>query len=170
MPRLLLFSGLPGTGKSFLARKVAEQLPCVIVESDFVRKTLTRANPEYTPHESSFIHRISHKVVERLLLEGHNVIHDATNLAESHREQLYRVVARTHAKLVIVRIIAPVEIVQERLAQRFNHRDPLDLSDADWGVHEQLRAEQDQVRRPHLVVDTSTAMDDAVAKILRASR
>lgn len=170
MPRLLLLSGLPGTGKSFLARKVAERLPCVIVESDSVRKILTQGNPDYTPYESSFIHRISHKVIEQLLWEGHNVIHDATNLAESHREQLYRVVTRIRAKLVIVQTIAPEAIVRERLAERFIHRDPLDMSDADWDVYKQLQVELEAIRRPHLVVDTSEGMDDAVQKILRAAR
>ncbi len=167
-PLLLLLSGLPGTGKSHLARKIAEELPCVIVESDLARKILTGGNPDYTPAESAFIHRVSRQVIERLLRRGHRVIHDATNLAEWHREQVYRLTTRTHSKLVIVRTIAPEAVVRERLAQRFTNRDPSDLSDADWNVHEQLQAEHEPVRRPHLVIDTSGDMQQAVRKILRA--
>lgn len=169
-PLLLLLSGLPGTGKSHLARKIAEQLPCIIVESDFARKILTDSNPDYSPAESTFIHRVSRKVIERLLRQGCRVIHDATNLAEWHRELLYRLATRTKSQLVIVQTIAPEYIVRGRLARRFTHRDPSDLSDADWDVHQQLQAELEPVQRPHLVVDTSTDMDEAVRKIVRAAR
>lgn len=169
-PLLLLLSGLPGTGKSYLARKIAEELPCVIVESDMARKILTGGSPDYTPAESAFIHRVSRRVIDRLLSQGYRVIHDATNLAEWHREQVYRLTTRTHSKLLIVQTIAPEEVVRERLAQRFTNRDPRDLSDADWNVHEQLQTEHEPVRRPHLVVDTSGDIQETVRKILRAAR
>ncbi len=169
-PLLLLLSGLPGTGKSFLARKIAEQLPCVIVESDFVRKTLSDGKPTYASDESAFIHRVSYTVIERLLLGGTNVIHDATNLAEWHRELVYHLASRTRSRLVIIRTTAPEGVVRDRLVQRFIRRDPRDLSDADWNVHEQLAPELETVRRPHLVVDTSGDVGEAIRKILRAAR
>lgn len=165
-PSLIIVSGLPGTGKSFLARKIAERLPCVIVESDFVRKTLFE-KPTYAPDESTFVHRVAHAVTERLLGLGCHVICDATNLTEWHREKLYSIANRTNAKLVIIRTVAPESVIRERLAKRFSQRDPLDLSDADWAVYQMLKTELEPVRRPHLVVDTSGDMDAAVDKILR---
>ncbi len=168
-PSLILISGLPGTGKSFLARKIAERLPCVIVESDFVRKTLFE-KPTYVSDESAFVHRVAHAVIERLLSTGCHVICDATNLVEWHREKLYSIANKTHAKLVIVRTVAPESVIRARLEKRFSQRDPRDLSDAGWGVHQTLKPEFEPVRRPHLVVDTSGDIDAAVNKILRALR
>ena len=39
-PSLVVVSGLPGTGKSFFCRKLAERLPFVVLASDALRKVL----------------------------------------------------------------------------------------------------------------------------------
>lgn len=169
-PVLFVLSGLPGTGKSFLARRLAQEQPCFIVESDLVRKTLTDGNPTYTSDESARIHRVARAVIKHLLESGHNVISDATNLAEWHREKLYHVADETRAKLVIIQTIAPEKVIRERLTRRFITRDAGDISDADWPIYEHLHAELEPIRRPHLVVDTSGELTAALQKILRAAR
>ena len=145
-------------------------MPFVIVESDFVRRVLTQGKPTYAADESAYIHLIARTVIGRLLIEGNRVIHDATNLAEWHREQMYRLARRAHSRLLVVRTIAPEAVVRERLAKRHRERDPLDLSDADWSVYELLKTELESVRRPHLVVDTSADIDEAVRQVLQAMR
>jgi hypothetical protein len=167
-PVLFVFSGLPGTGKSFLARKIAECVPCAIVETDFIRKTLLR-QPTYAATESAFVHRVAHQVIQRLLRSGHRVIYDATNLAEWHREHAYRLADQTRAKLVVVRTVAPEDVMRARLAKRFAAPQPLDYSDADWQVLELLKAELEPIRHPHIVVDTTGDIDQAVSQILRAT-
>lgn len=167
-PTLFVISGLPGTGKSHLARRIAQRLPCVIVETDFVRKTLIR-KPAYTGDESALVHRTARHVLERLLTRGYHAIYDATNLAEWHREKMYHLAAKTHARLVLIRTTAPEDVVRERLARRFDSRDPHDHSDADWDVHQMLKAEMEPLRRSHLVVDTSGDIDLAVDQIVRAA-
>ena len=168
-PVLFVFSGLPGTGKSFLARKIAERVPCVIVETDFVRKMLI-CKPTYAATESAFVHRVAHQVIQRLLRSGRRVIYDATNLAEWHRERAYRLADQTRAKLVVVRTVAPEDVMRARLAERFTAHQPLDYSDADWQVVGLLKAELEPIRHPHIVVDTTGDIDQAVSQILRAAR
>ena len=167
-PVLIVLSGLPGTGKSYLARRLAQRLPGVVVESDFVRKVINDSQPSYSSAESTYVHRVARAVMQRLLESGHDVISDATNLAEWHRELLYPLADKTNARLIIVQTIAPDDIVRERLHRRFEIHDPVDLSDADWKVHESLKSELELIRRAHLVVDTSRDLEPSLRKILRA--
>ncbi len=166
-PILIALSGLPGTGKSFLARRIAAHLPCVIVESDFIRKTLI-PQPTYTSEESAYIHQVAHAVIAQLLRAGHRVICDATNLAEWHRERLLLLAAQNDARAFILQTIAPEKIVKERLRRRSRARARLDHSDADFQVYLLLQREMEPIRAPHMVVDTRGNLNAALAKILRA--
>lgn len=168
-PVLIMISGLPGTGKSFLAHKISERLPVIIVETDQVRKTLF-PKPSYAANESVWVHRVAHAAMDRLLRSGRRVIFDATNLVEWHREKVYRIADRAGAKLVIVKTIAPEEVVRERLDRRSRRKTKVAYSDATWQVYEELKWELEPIRRTHLVVDTSRDMDRAVARVLRAAR
>ncbi len=167
-PVLVLVTGLPGTGKSFLTHKIVERLPAVIVESDHVRKILFPA-PTYSGEESAWVHRVAHAAIERILKASYRVIYDATNLVEWHRRKIYWMAHRTGAKLVIVQTVAPEEVVRARLENRLRHRQAADLSDANWSVYLQLRKRVDAIPRPHLVVDTQGDIDKAIRKIVRAA-
>ena len=95
-PALILLSGLPGTGKSFLSRRLAERVPLLILESDLLRKTLF-SSPDYTAGENSQLFQAIYQLVEELLREGISLLLDATNLAERFRERLYGIADRLHA-------------------------------------------------------------------------
>ena len=78
-PPLIVVSGLPGTGKSFLCRKVAEKLPFLILASDALRKVLF-PTPQYDEQENKRLFSACHVLIEELLEKGIPVIFDATNL------------------------------------------------------------------------------------------
>ncbi len=105
-PVFVAISGLPGTGKTYFCSKLAERLPFVVLESDALRKALF-ASPDYSLQESSRLFRAIHLLIERLLKKGISLILDATNLAEQHREYLYRIADRLQVKLVLVGVEAP---------------------------------------------------------------
>lgn len=168
-PALIVLCGLPGTGKSFLARQIAERLPAVIVEADYVRKTLFR-QPTYAGAESAWVHRVAHVTIERLLKTSHHVIYDATNLSEWFRDKTYHIAERAGARLVVVQTVASEEVARERLAKRALARDPDDLSDATIAVYERFKRDAEPVRHPHIVVDTSRDIPRAVSRIVRATR
>ncbi|NLS77468.1 MAG: ATP-binding protein [Chloroflexi bacterium] len=171
-PALLMVSGLPGTGKSYLSRILAERLPAVVVSSDNVRKSLFPA-PAYTADESAVTHRLCRMVVAKLLSRGANVIYDATNLVERQREAIYHLADKAEARLVLVRLTAPEEVVRQRLAQRQECRDAWDRSDAGWEVYQAMRrgaADGGRFQRNVIVVDTSQDLEPAIAKIVRVTR
>lgn len=168
-PVFVIVSGLPGTGKSHFSRKLAAQLPSVILESDILRKRLY-PSPTYSAQESHRLFNACHRLIEELLDSGITVILDATNLVEQHRERLYHISQRLEAKLIIVRVEAPREVILQRLQGRSRGIDRGDNSDADSGVYQRMRARAERIRRNHFVVDTSRDITPVVDKIVRAAR
>jgi len=166
-PVLIMFSGLPGTGKSYLARRLIEKLPFVIIESDRVRRTLFPL-AQHTGEESYWVHRTCHALMAKLLRKGVRVIYDATNLHERHRELVYRLADREGVKLIIVKTVAPEEVALERLRGRHEAgRDHHDISGADWKVYKRMARRAEPIGRNYVVVDTSGDLNPAIAKLLR---
>jgi hypothetical protein len=165
-PALVVVSGLPGTGKSYFCRRLAERASLVIVESDMMRKLLF-PRPSYTVQESFRLFKALYALVEELLKSGITVALDATNLEERHRERLYHIADQIGAVLVIVRTDAPLEVVSQRLEGRKSMMDPGDQSEADLTVYHRMRPTVERIRRSHLVVDTSKDIGAALDKVVR---
>lgn len=168
-PPLVIVSGLPGTGKSFFCRKLAEKLPFVILASDTLRKVLF-PHPQYDEGESKQLFAACHAFIEELLKKGIPIIFDATNLLERHREYLYHAGEKAGAKLILVCVEAPAEVVQQRLLARRKGVDLESDSEADWKVYQKMRSRKEKIFRNHFVVDTSRDITEAIDKIVRAMR
>ena len=151
-PALAVVAGLPGSGKSRFCRDLAGRTPAAVLESDALRKLLFR-RPVYSWAESARLFAAIHVVIERLLGDGISVILDATNLRERHRQPLYAIAEKLGAKLVVVEVVAPPETVLARLAERTATDNS--SSDADIAVYLRMREEWEEIRREHIVVDTS---------------
>jgi predicted kinase len=165
-PAFIIVSGLPGTGKSHFCRQLAERLPFLVLESDALRKSLF-PSPAYSASESSHLFRTIHYLIEDLLRKGIPIILDATNLSERHRERLYNIAERLKARLILVRVEAPPDLVQERLKARAGGKDARDKSDADWMVYQKMKPAVQKINRHHYAVDTSRDITPVLDKIVR---
>jgi predicted kinase len=168
-PPLIMVSGLPGTGKSFFCRKLAERLSFLILASDTLRKILF-PYPQYKESENKRLFSACHVLIEELLSKGIPVILDATNLLEHHREYFYRAAERTGARLILVWVEAPTEVVRQRLLSREKATTSQDDSEAGWEVYNKMRPRRERISRNHLVVDTSQDITAVIDKIVRATK
>jgi predicted kinase len=166
-PNLIVVSGLPGTGKSYFSKRLAERVLCLVLESDALRKTLF-SPPSYSPRESAKLFRIIHQLLRELLEKRISVILDATNLSEKFREQLYTIADQLNIRLLLVRVEAPPEVVYRRLKSRANNsaNNSENNSDADWAVYRRMRPSVDKIQRNHYVVDTSRDINPVLDKIV----
>ncbi len=164
---LVVVSGLPGSGKSYFSRQLAQRAPLAVVESDAMRCALF-GTPTHSGPESARLFRACHALIDDLLRRGIPVLFDATNLIEQLRERLYSIAHRTEAKLVIVRVEAPEDVIASRLAQReAGNGDPEDNSTADLAVYRRMTSVVEPIRRNHYAVDTSRDIAPVVEKICR---
>jgi len=143
-PGLVLVGGLPGTGKSTLARCLGEQAGFQVIRSDVVRKELaglsveatanaeTRANI-YTPEWTDRTYSECLRRAEELLFEGGRVIVDANFRAERQRQMFLDAALRFGVPVLFLVCEAEPATVKARLDSRRG-----DASDADWAVYQQV--------------------------------
>lgn len=163
-PVLVIVSGLPGTGKSFFCRRLAEKLPAIILESDALRRVLF-PQMDYSQTESMRLFKAIRLLAERLLRRGFCIIIDATNLSECYRQYFYSIAERLDVKLVVVSVEAPPLLVKERLAVRLGN--PGERSAADWAVYMKMKPSVEKIARKHYVVDTSRDIIPVIDKIMK---
>ena len=163
--------GLPGAGKSTFARRLAPLLDTVILESDALRSQLFET-PTNAPGESKRLFRAVNHVTHRLLLDGRSVIVDATNLRETHRRPYRDIAAKTGARLHIVHLTAPEDVILSRLAHRREVRDPDEASKAFESVYALLQQQEEAPLGAHLRIDTSdpVAIEAALRTLVDAGR
>lgn len=165
-PAFIVVSGLPGSGKSYFCRRLSKRLLFPTLESDALRRLLS-PTPNYGRGENDQLFSACHLLIEELLRRGIPLIFDATNLVERHREHLYHIADSVGARLILVRVVAPPELVRQRLQDRFSSVNSEDRSEADWKVYQKMSASAQHIRRNHFAVDTSKDITPAIDKIVR---
>jgi aminoglycoside phosphotransferase family enzyme/predicted kinase len=131
-PRLILMSGLSGSGKSTIAKVIAKKLNAIQIRSDAVRKHLAGIDLNQTGSLDIYSLEMSQKTFDRLaelaqilIPLGYPIILDARYDKYAWREPLLTYAQNLHIPFHIVHCHAPIEILRQRIAARKG-----DISDA----------------------------------------
>ncbi|WP_414542720.1 AAA family ATPase [Nostoc sp. CCY0012] len=123
--KLFLMSGLSGSGKSTTAKYLARQLGAIQIRSDAVRKHLGGISLRERGGDDLYTPEMTQKTYARLLNlgiilanQGFNVILDAKYDKEQLRQEAIAQAKIHQIPLQIIYCTAPLEVVQERLANR----------------------------------------------------
>ena len=159
--QLLCVAGLPGCGKSVVARLLAERLDGLLLRTDAIRKALF-AVPDYSDEETIRTYAEFYRRAEEGLAGGRVVVMDATFYSRASREEAAAIARRTGAPLRLLLVTAPEEIVRERIAQRTN-----DVSDADFRVYLEMKAlfEPLAEAETHTVIDNRGGIQELIAQV-----
>jgi len=139
-PALIVVMGLPGVGKSHVARLLSARLGAAHIASDEFRSRLFIA-ASYAEEENRAVFAAMTALVDALLSEGHRVVVDATNLLARNRAGAIAAARRRAAPVTFVRVTAPEGDTRARLASRRADRAPGDHSEADEAIYERMRAQ-----------------------------
>jgi predicted kinase len=146
---IVVICGLPGVGKSTLAKDLAPLLNAVILSSDKIRKELF-PNPIYSKREVKIIYDVMILLAKYLYGAGINCIIDATFNKEKSRTQLKNKLMLPEEELFMVECICPEDTIVSRLKTRKN-----DYSDADLRIYKRMKKTYEPILEDHLVIDTS---------------
>jgi predicted kinase len=160
MPIVILFCGLPGVGKTTLARSVASRTGATILSSDKIRKELIKY-PTYTRAEGRLIYDVLMLLTKYFTTAGIDCILDATFNRERSRKEVEFRLCSNDVRLYVIECTCPEEVALDRLRNRKN-----DFSDAGYSVYSKMKNIYEPVQGQHLGIDTSTPCEVNLQKIL----
>jgi hypothetical protein len=141
----ILVAGLPGSGKTYFARRLAGKLGAAYLSSDILRKTLT-PHRSYSEAEKQKVYAELESRLSHALRAAQTVVVDATFIQEDLRKRFAETARVANAKSIIIEVKASEETIRERLSH------PREDSDADFAVYERLRDLHEPISLPHLVL------------------
>ncbi|ESA35719.1 adenylylsulfate kinase [Leptolyngbya sp. Heron Island J] len=164
--RLILMSGLSGTGKSTVARRLAQRLRAIHIRSDAVRKHLAGLPLQQRGAASLYTSTMTQQTYDRLwklgihlASQGHTVILDAKYDRVATRQIVLAQAKAANIPVTILVCHAPLTVLRQRLQQRTG-----DIADATVELlsRQQVTAEPLTADEQLLAIDldTSAGVDD----------
>ena len=177
VPQCVAMTGLPGSGKSWLAARLGRHLGAIVVRSDRERKRLAgldaaapshseaNANLYDEQHTDAVYHQLMRHAAD--VLSGcHHVIIDA-NFGKRQQRAMIATLCRLRGyPLTFVQCAAPSAMLRQRIVERAaTAQDP---SEADLSILELQSAEREPIVDDEglRVVSVDTTRDDALASVL----
>jgi aminoglycoside phosphotransferase family enzyme/predicted kinase len=164
-PLIFLVTGLTGTGKSTIARKIAVDYHATQINTDVVRKEIAGID-KFEQHHDQFstglydpkkIDDTYENVMERAVIflkKNENVVLDATFQKKKYRGMIRHITTKYHATLVEVQCVCPDDVVKKRLEDRLKKKS---ISDGRWEIYLQQKTtfEPFSSEENSLTMDTS---------------
>jgi predicted kinase len=166
---IVMLAGLPGTGKSSIARELARALPAVILDKDQIRAALfPTARITYTTTQDDFCLGVMLQTAAYLLRQQPDepVILDGRTFSRTYQVQLVEQhAADLEAPLAVIECICSDATARQRLEQDAAAGHHL-AGNRDYALYLAIKARFEPIREPKLVVNTDHPLRDVVAQCL----
>ncbi|MFE9137978.1 AAA family ATPase [Streptomyces sp. NPDC007355] len=174
-PILAVVSGPPATGKTTLARELAQHLGCPAILRDEIKQGMVMNHPGHNPDDDSLnipALEAFFATITVLLRAGTTVVAEA-----AFQDRLWRPGLEPLAEIADLRIIrctTPASTITQRITDRARsdshrvaHGDKALLADMEAGVYDPDQFVPISLTAPHLLVDTSDGYTPGMAEIQR---
>jgi predicted kinase len=156
---ILIIFGLPGTGKSYFSKHMADEIEAVHLNTDIVRKNIGKQG-QYDDNSKKLVYN---KLMEEMIAQvqkGRNVILDGTFQKKSARNKFFLAAKQLGQQVHFIEMKANDQTIKERLKSKREY------SEADYKIYLQIKSTFEHMDKPHLVLYSDEQnMDDMINKI-----
>jgi len=167
---VVIMTGLPGTGKSTLARAVAQRLACTVLDKDIIRAALFEpARVEYSAEQDDFCQQVMLQTAGYLLAKDralHVLLDGRTFSRRYQRENVIGFCRRTGSAWAVVECVCPERTALARIAEAVERRTH-PAANRTPDLYRQVQESWEPIDLPKLVIDTSADLPSCVGLMLR---
>jgi len=166
-------AGLPGCGKTTLARELAARTSGRVLDKDEVRHALFSPDEvEYSSSQDDFCLQVMLETAEQLLRKDPERIVFLDGRPFSHRYQIDNVVnvaAALHQNWRILECVCPQELARQRIEQQSASKEH-PAGNRNFQLYLEVRSRFEAITLSKTVIDTSRPLHDCVEQALAALR
>ena len=155
---LAVVCGLPGVGKTTVAKRVAGHVDGEILRTDVIRKELFD-DPEYSEAETEAVYAELIRRARDRVASGSSVVLDATFADARFRDDVREVGDRVADEFDLLEVECDETVVERRIERRDG------ISDADFEIHLHFKELFDRIESEHVVVDNSGTEAETFAQV-----
>jgi len=120
--KLFILIGIPCSGKSTYANKFILNNPnTILISTDEIRKQITGVY-QFSEKTNLLVMETAKKMLYKALMQGMDVIYDATNTNKNYRKSIIKISKQTSLQTIGVVFKTPVTICLKRNAERNSER------------------------------------------------
>jgi len=161
---LVIFRGLPGTGKSYLVRQLVHRRPRLLVLSrDVIRRALL-PRPSFSAEEKELVDGLIASMAGHLLEGGRDVVIDG--MALSTADGVGRLVREASSRAIPVRIIECTCRQETALARIRGDEGAHPAADRGESLYLQVKERFQRIPYSSLTVDTDGDPAEAIRAVL----
>jgi adenylylsulfate kinase len=166
---IVMLAGLPGTGKSTLARALAKRLGGAVLDKDVIRAALfAPGRVEYSQQQDDFVLEIMLRTAAWLLAKtaGLAVLLDGRTFSRLYqRQRVMDFCAERGTEWRIVECVCAEETALRRLAEDAARGDH-PAANRTPELYFEVRQAWEPIEQPRLVIDTDAPLEAGVEKAL----
>jgi hypothetical protein len=146
---IIVVLGLPGSGKSYFAEKLADRLEALYLNSDQTRDTLG-ARGKYSAEDKMIVYTAMAERATQALADGKRVVVDATFYQRSMVEMFQQLARQYLSPICFIRVEADEQLIRSRLSN------PRTYSEADFSVYKKIKEEFEPLSVPYLSLQSKS--------------
>ena len=144
---VIIVMGLPGSGKSYFASRLAANIHADYISSDSIRKTMI-AKRTYSIEEKLSVYNEMLAQMQQAIKQHKDLVMDATFYKHSIRNKFIVETINTGG-IFFIEVRADESLIQERLQQTRPD------SEADFNVYKRIQAQWEHLQEEHLIVQST---------------